>query len=163
MVPLRVLSRTNLADTSRRSAPNRRSFNALQPLCRSWRSFSHGLPLFSIACSLFLQNTGGWYPDPVFGSSAGVKRLQRRRSNYGTTLWVYIRATPLLPPSYAPRGASIPSGLSRLRILSVTTGVYCRRAVSFSRSSDALSASLSLATRHSPLPALRCYHKLHET
>ncbi len=59
MVPLRVLSRTNLADTSRRSAPNRRSFNALQPLCRSWRSFSHGLPLFSIACSLFLQNTWG--------------------------------------------------------------------------------------------------------
>src|SRR5258708_11209584 len=147
MVPLRVLSRTNLADTSRRSAPNRRSFNALQPLCRSWRSFSHGLPLFSIACSLFLQNTVGWYPDPVFGSSAGVKRLQRRRSNYGTTLWVYIRATPLLPPSYAPRGASIPSGLSRLRILPVTTGVPTR--ISFSRSSDALSASLPLATRHS--------------
>ena len=29
----------------------------------------------------------------------------------------------LLPPSYAPRGASISCGLSRLRILPVTTGV----------------------------------------
>src|SRR5260370_5314342 len=31
---------------------------------------------------------------------------------------------PSLPPSYAPRGASIPCCLSRLRILAVTTGVY---------------------------------------
>ena len=29
-----------------------------------------------------------------------------------------------LSPSYAPRGASIPCGLTRLRILPVTTGVY---------------------------------------
>src|SRR5713101_7952301 len=33
-----------------------------------------------------------------------------------------------LSPSYAPRGASIPCGLSRLRILPVTTGVYPLRA-----------------------------------
>ncbi len=31
---------------------------------------------------------------------------------------------PLLAPSHAPRGASIPFGLTRLRILPVTTGVY---------------------------------------
>src|SRR5713226_857398 len=36
-----------------------------------------------------------------------------------------------LPPSYAPRGASIPCGLSRLRILPVTTGVYPTRFRSF--------------------------------
>ncbi len=29
-----------------------------------------------------------------------------------------------LSPSYAPRGASIPFGLTRLRILPVTTGLY---------------------------------------
>ena len=31
---------------------------------------------------------------------------------------------PSLPPSHAPRSASIPRGLSRLRTLPVTTGVY---------------------------------------
>ncbi len=30
-----------------------------------------------------------------------------------------------VPPSYAPRAASIPYALTRLRILPVTTGVYC--------------------------------------
>jgi hypothetical protein len=34
--------------------------SSLPPLCRSLRSFSHRLPLFSIACGLFLQNAGGW-------------------------------------------------------------------------------------------------------
>src|SRR5258708_4373327 len=34
--------------------------SSLPPLCRSLRSFSHSVPLFSIACSLFSQNTGGW-------------------------------------------------------------------------------------------------------
>src|SRR5713101_7564700 len=31
----------------------------LQPLCRLFASFPHSLPLFSRACSLFLQNTRG--------------------------------------------------------------------------------------------------------
>jgi hypothetical protein len=45
----------------------------LPPLVLSLRSFRHALPLFSIVCSLFLQNTrGGVHPDPVFGLSAGV-------------------------------------------------------------------------------------------
>ena len=34
-------------------------FSSLPPLCRSLRSFSHSLPLFSRACSLFSQNTPG--------------------------------------------------------------------------------------------------------
>jgi len=34
--------------------------SSLPPLCRSLRSFSHSHPLFSIACSLFCENTGGW-------------------------------------------------------------------------------------------------------
>jgi hypothetical protein len=36
-----------------------RRFILLQTLCFSCRSFSRSLPLFSTACSLFLQNTGG--------------------------------------------------------------------------------------------------------
>src|SRR5258707_7379623 len=35
------------------------SLNDLPPLCFSLLSFSRSLPLFSSACSLFLQNTGG--------------------------------------------------------------------------------------------------------
>src|SRR6266851_9024971 len=39
----------------------------------------------------------------------------------------------LLSPLHAPRGASIPSALSRLRILPVTTGVYVPRQHPYSR------------------------------
>jgi hypothetical protein len=35
-------------------------FSSLQPLWRSWLSFSGFRPLFSATSSLFLQNTGGW-------------------------------------------------------------------------------------------------------
>jgi hypothetical protein len=115
MVPLRVLSRTNLADTSRRSGPNRRSFNALQPLCRSWRSFSHGLPLFSIACSLFLQNTGGVVSRPglwIVGWSqktpAAEKQLRDnpvgvhpRHAFASTVICATWRLYPLWPQSIA--------------------------------------------------------------
>src|SRR5216684_2019509 len=62
-------------------------------------SFFTRRPLFSIACSLFLQNTRGG------GTSANPRHAS-------------------LPPSYAPRDASIPCTLTRLRILPVTTGVY---------------------------------------
>src|SRR4029077_8005233 len=68
----------------------------LQSLAASSFSFSDTGPLFSIACSLFLQSTR-W----------GTPTLPRR---------------PSLPPSYAPRGASIPCTLIRLRILPVHHG-----------------------------------------
>src|SRR5258708_24577472 len=62
MVPLRVLSRTNLAgsspSTSFTSSISFASFR-LRALDLSLRSFSRPDPLFSIACGLFLQNTGG--------------------------------------------------------------------------------------------------------
>jgi hypothetical protein len=38
------------------------SFNRLPALILSCRSFSQSLPLFSMPCGLFLQNTGGWVP-----------------------------------------------------------------------------------------------------
>jgi hypothetical protein len=37
--------------------------SSLPPLCRSLRSFSHSLPLFSTACSLFYENTRVGVPD----------------------------------------------------------------------------------------------------
>ena len=37
-------------------------FSSLPPLDRSLRSFSHSLPLFSAACSLFSKNTRGGIP-----------------------------------------------------------------------------------------------------
>jgi hypothetical protein len=76
-----------------------RLFSSLPPLGFSWLSFSHSLPLFSTVCALFCKNTRGG------GTSAHPHHA-------------------FLPPSYAPRGASIPCGLTRLRILPVTTGVY---------------------------------------
>src|SRR5712692_1650901 len=68
--------------------------NRLGTLCAGAKTSN---PLFSVHCALFCK-TGGGYPT-----------LPRRAS---------------LPPSYAPHGASIPCGLTRLRILPVTTGVY---------------------------------------
>jgi hypothetical protein len=71
---------------------------SFQAIAASLRSFFTRRPLLSTTSTLFLQNTwgGGTSADPSHAS---------------------------LPPSYAPRGASIPCGLSRLRILPVTTGV----------------------------------------
>jgi hypothetical protein len=163
MVPSRVLSRTNVADTSRRSAPNRRFFNALQPLKVSWLSFSESRPLFSITCSLFLQNTRGvGCPDPAFGSSAGVKDSRRRRSNYGTTLW----CTSAHPP-HAFASAVICATWRLYPLWSQSIAHTSRRhgGVPYELPIfPAFRCTLSQPlTRLSLLAALRCYHKLHET
>src|SRR5258708_17371549 len=59
------------------------------------------------------------YKKPREGRCLSFPRLQRPASS--------IRS----PEPSAPRGASIPCGLSRLRILPVTTGVYPLRASDF--------------------------------
>src|ERR1700730_1308402 len=56
------LSRTNLAGPSGPFKTNPHPFNRLQPLELSCLSFCNSHPLFSIACSLFSQNTGGGVP-----------------------------------------------------------------------------------------------------
>src|SRR6266852_5403059 len=65
MVPLRVLSRTNLArsslSTSFTSSISFTSFR-LRTLFLSLRSFLDSRPLFSITSALFLQNTRGGIP-----------------------------------------------------------------------------------------------------
>jgi len=55
-----VLPRTNLPNSSRRSSPNPRPFNRLQPLEISWLSFRDSRPLFSRAYSLLLAPKVGW-------------------------------------------------------------------------------------------------------
>src|SRR5229473_7470451 len=79
-------------------SPKSSRFRDLRTLQLSLRSFFASRRLFSATCGLFLQNTRG----------GGTPTLPRRAS---------------LPSSYAPRGASIPCGLTRLRILPVTTGL----------------------------------------
>jgi hypothetical protein len=44
-------------------------FSSLQPLWRSWLSFSSVRPLFSATSSLFLQNTGGGGVSPAFSAN----------------------------------------------------------------------------------------------
>ena len=84
--------------------------SSLPPLCRSLRSFSHLLPLFSIACRLFLQNTGGWgipilstfrcafcIPNVFTGPSDAA-------STRGGMAFAFARHSPpssLLPPRHA--------------------------------------------------------------
>ncbi len=110
-----MLSRTNLAGSSPSISCTSSisfAFFRLRTLDLSLRSFSPLDPLFSITSALFSQNTGG----------GGISTRPRHA---------------LLPPSHAPRGASIPCALTRLPILPVTTGVWALR--------------FSLAARHSPL------------
>ncbi len=54
----------------------------------------------------------------------GVTAATKFRAIFLATRHSPLSCYPLLPPSHAPRGASIPCRLSRLRILPVTTGVY---------------------------------------
>ena len=70
MISLRVLSRTNLSESSVAASSRYQSLNSLAPLEISCRSFSDPHPLFSIACGLFLQNTGGVVPPRHPASSA---------------------------------------------------------------------------------------------
>jgi len=164
MVPLRVLSRTNLAgsapSTSFTSSISFTSFR-LRTLDLSLHSFLDSRPLFSTASTLFLQNTRGGIPlREIFRCTEAQKCLSvspllatlthsvSRKSfpchsyantrDGGVTVATNFerffsplatRHSPLscypsLPPSHAPRGASIPCGFTRLRILPVATGVY---------------------------------------
>ena len=163
MVPSRVLSRTNLAEISRRSAPNRRFFNALQPLKVSWLSFSDSRPLFSIACSLFLQNTGGW--------GIPTRPLDRRRESKTPGAGDATTGQPCGCTSVYPRHAFASA------VICATWRLYPLWSQSIAHTSrrhggvpyelpifPAFRCALSQPlTRHSLLAALRCYHKLHET
>src|SRR5216683_6864408 len=145
MVLFRVLSRTNLAgsspSTSFTSSISFTSFR-LRTLKLSLRSFSDSRPLFSITSALFLQNTRSGIPQELVTCTEAQKCLfvspllatlthsVSRKSfpchsyantrDGGATLLPFPRHSSL-SPSYAPRGASIPCALTRLRILPVTT------------------------------------------
>jgi len=146
-----VLSRTNLAErTSLTSSISFISFR-LRTLKLSCRSFSHPDPLFSITSALFLQNTRGGIPlrdlvrcteaqkclsvTPLLATlTHSVSRKSFPCHSYANT-WdgggfrlpsnlEHPTSNLCICPSYAPRGASIPCAVTRLRILPVATGVY---------------------------------------
>src|SRR5712692_2467814 len=150
MVPLRVLSRTDFAESSpSNSLSSSISFTSfrLRTLFLSLRSFSHPDPLFSMTSALFWQNTRGGIPlrelarcteaqkclfvTPLLATlTHSLSRKSFPCLSYANTQDGCASARPLhpsLPPSHAPRGASIPCGLPRLRILPVATGASGRR------------------------------------
>ncbi len=139
MVAFRVLSRTNLTDPSDHSSINPRPFNLLQPLVPLQKSqllcnqanpasFSKtpgvGVPLWELVRCTEAQKC--LFVTPLLATlTHSVSRKSFPCHSYantrdGGTATLPRRAS--LPPSYAPRGASIPCALTRLRILPVTTG-----------------------------------------
>jgi hypothetical protein len=137
-----VLSRANLAYALDPSSLNFRPFNLLQPLgsrfsrptlcfqqlADSFRKIPGvGLPVQSLAPCTEPQR--GRFLSPLV---AAVTHFMSRKSfvchSYENTRDAGMgvtsaSASPAKSPSHALRGASIPYGLSRLRILLVTTGV----------------------------------------
>src|SRR5712692_6615572 len=96
MVPLRVLSRTNLAGFSPFISSISFSSFRLRTLDLSLRSFSDTRPLFSTTSALFLQNTRGGIP-PSFSVSASTPCALRR----GAILSL-VFPRPSRPLSYLP-------------------------------------------------------------
>src|SRR5713226_1872088 len=79
MVPLRVLSRTDFAESSpSNSLSSSISFTSfrLRTLFLSLRSFSHADPLFSITSALFWQNTRGGIPPFILSLCALVSTFR---------------------------------------------------------------------------------------
>ncbi len=141
MVPLRVLSRTNLAAPSRHSRLNSRPFNFLRPLDRLQKSqllwnqanppsfcktpARGGIPLRELVRCTEAQKCLS--VSPLFATlTHSVLRKSFPCHSYANTRDGVRNASPpsFAPPSHAPRGASIPCALTRLRMLPVTTGVY---------------------------------------
>src|SRR5712692_11323622 len=77
-------------------------------------------PLLPFACALFFSLCA-LFPTPVLCFQQLPHSFCKTPGGVGTPT---LPRQASLPPSYAPRGASIPCGLSRLRILPVTTGAY---------------------------------------
>src|SRR6266852_5404436 len=68
-----------------------------------------------------------------------------------------------LSPSYAPRGASIPCGLTRLRILPVTTGVYLRASDLSAFAASPIGSSFVFTNLQIPFPATPLFSYQYKT
>src|SRR5437899_12758251 len=111
MVPWHVLSRTNLSESSVAASSKSQSLNSLAPLEISCLSFSDPHPLFSIACSLFSENTGGVVPLRHLRILGGVPiaRLSIFNSCLFISLQIPFSVTYLFSDSSAlPGGGGIP-------------------------------------------------------
>jgi hypothetical protein len=147
MVPLRVLSRTNFAESSpSTSLSSSISFTSFrlqplvplqksQPLCNQANPASFcktpgvGVPLPELARCTEAQKC--LFVSPLLATlTHSLSRKSFRCRSYANTRDGCASARPLhpsLPPSHAPRGASIPCALTRLRILPVATGAWGER------------------------------------
>src|SRR5258707_15411039 len=72
-------------------------FSSLPPLVYpeprraiSLRSFSHSLPLFSTACSLFYENTRGWGGSPATGTDRAIQVRRFHHSPLPTVPFAFI-------------------------------------------------------------------------
>jgi len=93
-------------------------------------------PSPSHSCKLFCA--------PKIVNSCKISNFQTLFAKYPGGLCIRITRHLLLPPSHAPRSASIPSALNQLRILPVATGVHmCEPPPSISHAKT-LSVSLRL-------------------
>jgi hypothetical protein len=86
-------------------------FSSLPPLCRSLRSFLHSLPLFSIACSLFYENTGGGGGCSGYSRRSDVQTFRRSGAPSASRsgLWTLggsRRRLPCRRPHYGTPGVS---------------------------------------------------------
>src|SRR5260221_319228 len=104
--------------------------NNLRTLQLSCGSFSRSLPLFSTVCALFCKNAGGggWASRSGLWTLGGSRRrlpvpeMLLRDTRGGGYLSTSVPCVP--SPVVCTTCASIPCGVTRLRILPVTTGVY---------------------------------------
>src|SRR5258708_19492723 len=100
-------------------------------------------PFQQLAASLFLFALFFALASFVFMSLQTL--LPKYRGGYLGT------SAPCFPPSYAPRGASIPCGFSGLRMVPVTTGVYHQR--SFCVAANPIGSPFVFITIQNPFPA----------
>jgi len=139
-IPGGGVSRTNLRDTRATSAtPSRplRLFTLVREGCViiSLRLCSRVSPFPLRCCISFRINTCKSVSKQTTLTSFRINTCEKPRGRGGTSFRRFF--SPLvypdlrgatrhssLTPSHAPRGASILCGLTRLRILPVTTGVY---------------------------------------
>ena len=158
MVPLPVLSRTNLADLPSFSSSISFPPNRLRTLELSCGFFRPSRCLFSIICALFDRKPGVAYPFPIFASHSSpvtshiAPRAQKAQKHPPVSpvfaALTHLLRNPFARPSYAnTRDGGAPPPLRKLRALGVSalsfSSIFLRRS--------------PLATHHSPLLSLTLF------
>ena len=129
MLCFRVLPRTSLASSAHHSTCNSSEFSSLQPLELSCPSFRSSLPLFSAACSLFVQNTGGGVSRMQLRDAGGgvcPARTKRFRQNIDLLLLCFqVLANPFSRKRFVCTSIQNPGGVGAGTFLSDTQRSLC--------------------------------------